>query len=257
MKKNLGNIKEHKLFVRLAAIVLFVIAICAYVGCAVFLQLAFQLSPVLATTVSNIITSVVCACIYFRFYHEKGCQTDASTDKITVQILLSIAVSFCILIIFSWIAIYFPDPTMDGRTESILAGDSVQLYIITSCLLSPVSEEFILRLFLYNMLKRRFKWTTSMVITSVVFALMHGTLSHLILASFFGIMMITLYEITGKWYISIIAHTVYNVMAVALNDFVTYAASYTLLFILCIIIAAVIITRQVVLVSLKYNSIKR
>ena len=156
-------------------------------------------------------------------------------------VLLSVGILFA----FSFIDIFISDSSMEARREYASKITDLGLYYLVSCTIVPMSEECMLRLFLYNVLNTGSHWVISMSVSSVIFALLHGTISHAILATFFGLMMCLLYHNTGKWWISIIAHVIYNVLAAFAGDFIQSLASNPVIAIAAFSVSVVIIVFEI------------
>jgi len=92
------------------------------------------------------------------------------------------------------------------------------LLVLISCILAPLTEEIMMRLFSYNLLKRGSNWIVSACVTAFVFGALHGTYEHLISGFFFGLTAVLIYEITGTIVASIIYHMFYNFLAMGITN---------------------------------------
>lgn len=235
--------KKH--FLRVCDYLILVVAVITYIGVSFLFQLCFDISPVLSSSIANVVIALTCGGLYIHFRKADIFQETKSEAKnpVVKYILFFIFISFCLLLVFSWINIYFSDPAMTQRTNSIQKSD-MALYIATSILISPIAEETMMRLFLYNFLKTRSGWVASMIVTSIVFALLHGTISHLIVGTIFAVFLVLAYENTGRWYIPIIGHIIYNIMAVFLSSAVVFLGQFTPLMIMSALILLVLLLQQ-------------
>ena len=178
----------------------------------------------------------------------KEADVKLSGKRFLIYIGEFILVAVGLLFMFSFIDIFIPDPTMASRTEylSRLTGMDLGLYCLASCTVVPLAEECMMRLFLYNILNTGSHWCISMCVSSVIFAAIHGTISHMILATLFGIMMTIVYHNTGKWWISIVGHAIYNIITSFASTIIYSAASVPVVAILFFSFAVAIIIFEVV-----------
>lgn len=225
--------------------IILILTVAMYIGVSFAVQLLFDTPPVIASTISDIVMAVLCG-IGYIFFRRKGIIQEIPPDKkdwFWKYILLFVFLAFALLTIFSWININFTDPTIVERGKSIQKSD-ITYYIITSVSIVPFAEEIMMRLFLYNFVKSRSSWLVSMIVTSIVFALLHGTISHLIIGTVFAVFMVFAYENTGKWYMSILGHTIYNLMAVFCDSAIGLFASLTPIVIMIILVVLVLMLQQ-------------
>lgn len=88
-------------------------------------------------------------------------------------------------------------------------------YVFSTCLsifAAPVVEEIVFRRFMYKTLSKD-NATIALIVSSVVFAVWHGTIHHLYAAFFGGLLLCSIYARTGKLRYSIAAHFLFNLAA--------------------------------------------
>ncbi len=184
-----------------------------YVGLSLCLQLFWNLEPIYATAISNVLCTILCGSIYIKNRLLKVPSFQKHNELTTKSIILCsiymVISTFVILLFFYWSINHIYDAGMDNRAER-LSTMTVSTYIWFSMILSPIAEEVIMRLFLYNSLKRTSHWIVSMLVSSFAFAILHNTLAHTVLALCFGIILTLVYEYTGSWWLIIIYHMLYN-----------------------------------------------
>lgn len=98
---------------------------------------------------------------------------------------------------------------------------SLQMQILTACtsiFLSPVVEEIIFRGFMYRYLSD-FNKPVALILSSLIFALTHGTLVHLYIAFIGGLILACVYEKTRRLRFAIVIHMTYNLLATVLSFF--------------------------------------
>jgi hypothetical protein len=113
------------------------------------------------------------------------------------------------------------DAGMTSRENTI--SSSVQhglaYYALLTCMLSPIAEEVIYRLCLYNLMKSSSNWIVAMTVSSLIFGASHGTLFHLIFGTIFGMFLVLIYEQTGRnIFVSMLSHMIYNFMALFMRS---------------------------------------
>lgn len=243
--KVLGNIINYSVMIAVVLI---------YVSSAGAFQLLFNATPVMSMIFADSIIAVLCGGLYFLL-KKKGVfssdKPEMTKKSVFGQLGVFLFVTVTVLMIFYWISIYFPDPTMEHRENSI-AKDSVTTYVIMSCIFAPIAEECMMRLFLYNLCKTKSDWVVSMIVTGLVFALMHGTISHIITGTIFAVFMTLSYENTGRWYFPIIGHMIYNFTAIFGAGYLGTMARVTPLVICLVLVLLVIMLQQMVPVLSKY-----
>ena len=169
-----------------------------------------------------------------------------------------LAVIFSLQTISIFLATHIPDAGMEART-GILNESSVLLQLILSVIVAPITEEFIFRLVSYNALKKGVGWVAAAVISSLLFAVCHGTITHMITATALGFMFCLVYEYTGRWWASVWCHITYNAGLVVLGlfEYDKIAAGSTVLFAICSLVILCIITIGICMVIHRHNTQER
>lgn len=85
------------------------------------------------------------------------------------------------------------------------------LYIITLSFIVPFSEEFTFRGAVYGHLNRVFGVWVSVIMSALIFGLMHGVSVHIGYALVCGAVMATCYYLTDSIFASVILHMVFNI----------------------------------------------
>lgn len=88
--------------------------------------------------------------------------------------------------------------------------------IIVTGLLAPVSEEVFFRGFIYNSLRCKFTTTISVLLTAAVFGCMHYDPIRVVPLMMGGIWLNILYVKTNSLYVSMVAHSVWNLCMTAI-----------------------------------------
>ena len=115
--------------------------------------------------------------------------------------------------LFLWISHHITDPGMAARTDAIGSMDlesNMIWYLLYAVIIAPVAEECLFRICLYRYLKKSFSWMGALVASSIMFGLIHMTISHLVTATLFGMLLCLILERTKCIWITIICHMWYN-----------------------------------------------
>lgn len=83
-------------------------------------------------------------------------------------------------------------------------------YMALALIAAPIAEEVLFRGAWYGLLRKKHGVVPACIVSSVVFALMHGTLPQFYLGLMVGVMLCAVYESTGSLWASIGFHMVYN-----------------------------------------------
>lgn len=114
----------------------------------------------------------------------------------------------------------FEDIAFEAQNEAkLMQSDSLQMLSLgISIFLSPVCEELMYRGFMYGQLSK-FNKVVAAIISSLVFALSHGTIIHLYTAFIGGLIFCYIYDKTSKLRYSIAAHMLFNLLTIGLSCF--------------------------------------
>lgn len=86
--------------------------------------------------------------------------------------------------------------------------------IFTSVILAPVIEEIFFRGFIYRVIKKHTGVISATLITGFLFGMAHGALASIVPLSIFGMFVCYIYERSGKLWVPMIAHAIFNTSAV-------------------------------------------
>ncbi|WP_019157044.1 CPBP family intramembrane glutamic endopeptidase [Robertmurraya massiliosenegalensis] len=105
------------------------------------------------------------------------------------------------------------------NTQQILSLiESFPIVVIVSSVIGPILEEIVFRKIIFGSLYKRLNFFLSAIISSVIFALAHAEIEHILLYSAMGFTFAFLYVKTKRIVVPIIAH-------VAMNTFVVLVQS--------------------------------
>lgn len=131
------------------------------------------------------------------------------------------------ILVFAWLfsqitATYFLTNYQDvgfDAYETVVSANPTA-YILLSLVFAPVAEEILMRGVIFRSLKQAMPIGLAYAISSVVFALFHGTLVHIIVGIVCGLLFAVVYEYTGDIRCNILAHMVYNALSIVLGGVV-------------------------------------
>ncbi|HEY4302437.1 MAG TPA: CPBP family intramembrane glutamic endopeptidase [Candidatus Didemnitutus sp.] len=94
-----------------------------------------------------------------------------------------------------------------SRTHSPLVMGGM---LAVACLLAPLNEELIFRRSIYRFVRDRLGWSRALVISALVFGLVHGNWFGFLPLTVFGALLALAYELTGDIRVPMIAHALFN-----------------------------------------------
>lgn len=134
-----------------------------------------------------------------------------------------------------------------NSAESLSIGMTL-LSIFMSVVIAPFAEEVIFRGFMCKQLSV-FGQTNAIILSSVIFALWHGTVVHLYTAYFGGLILACIYSKTKKLRYSIFAHMLFNGMTLLVNAIINVYWRFDML-VVCVIAATMNILLAIAIVKL-------
>ena len=138
------------------------------------------------------------------------------TNKTRIPIY-NIFMSISTIMIGLYISLHIVDPNMDTYKE-YMENLNLSALILSVLIFAPVSEELFFRGFLFKYINKiGVPIYVSMIISSIAFVLVHGTLSHTIPAFIMGMFFCIVYYYTNNILYNIICHSMYNLMTLILG----------------------------------------
>ena len=107
------------------------------------------------------------------------------------------------------------DPGMEARASAIENYDAV-LFAIFAVFIAPFLEEVLMRLFCYGVLRSSCAKSTAVLGSALLFGAIHGTMTHMVVATVLGCILAFSYEATGRWFIPVAGHYIYNTVVMFL-----------------------------------------
>jgi hypothetical protein len=101
-----------------------------------------------------------------------------------------------------------------AEASSSFYGSTLVLELISSALLTPVLEELVYRGIIFARLKRMLGFVPAMLLSALIFAIMHFNLVQFLYALLFGMVLVVFMEKTGHLYGAVLGHITANALAV-------------------------------------------
>jgi len=162
----------------------------------------------LAIALSAVVTTVLCIP-----FIQKGPSKTSEPDPI----LYGAGISLGMIMIGAYLSQVINDPNMVEYTNALQRLSPVTL-VVNLLIFAPVSEELFFRGFLYTKLQDlSIGKYLAMIISSIMFVIVHGTFVHIIPAFIMGITFCLVYEYTNNILYGIVCHSLYNLLTILLG----------------------------------------
>lgn len=158
-----------------------------------------------------VMTLLIAECL---FANVPWCQMSLVSKKISRgQMLYILALMFVVWLATQSVSVWFVD---SGFYVPHSNGESVNafMYIFLSVIAAPFVEELLMRGILFANISRDFNIIVGSVASSLIFAVLHGTVIHLITAFVCGMMFAYVYTATHSLLYSILVHVTYNALSI-------------------------------------------
>ena len=223
----------------------FIIEHHAFIGCTLYLILSLVVHLLI-----NDILHATCI-VDFMFYgwilyrRKKHPIVRDAVSRKALYFIIGTAI-LLLLTTYFWSCWYMSNmsDSLTSAYTDVLGNVNVHTYMFTISLAAPFGEEALFRYIVVNGfmhgLKRFSKpiqYSLSIILSALIFALMHGTGVHLLIGFFSGMALALLYLSTNDLRYSIIAHMCYNIGTI----FITIPNSLTLSVLLTLISAIFVI----------------
>lgn len=90
--------------------------------------------------------------------------------------------------------------------------------LLGSCLVIPLAEELLYRGVVYKRLRNLFGVSAGIVLSALIFGLVHANLVQFMYAGMLGLLLAYLFEVTGKLYVPVLGHIAANLAAVVRQE---------------------------------------
>ena len=156
-------------------------------------------------------------------------------DKSNI-IIFSISIIYSLIIISNFIISNFEDKSFRNYSTAL---SSLNFYtlILSTCFLTPIMEELLFRGVIFGRLRKcNINFPISMLISSTVFSILHGTITHFVPTFILGMFFCALYEYTGTLIYGMLAHAAYNFSTLFLSRFLVIDSILIVIFSFTLII---------------------
>lgn len=140
-----------------------------------------------------------------------------------------------------WLSGHVSSPGFE-RNQQVLASTPLWLLVITAVILTPIGEEALLRGVIYSRLRKHLPFWAAVMISSLLFALVHGNLFQIVATVPLGILLAVLVEASGRLALAVSGHVVFNLSALIVPAAVIKPAAN-----IAVVLALVVITALLLL----------
>jgi len=147
---------------------------------------------------------IVLGLIFIPILSKEYKKFSIKSKKISYKPILLLG--FTLPIIYNTIIYYLIPNNMFNKTNIIIS-------LICSGFIGPIIEELLFRGIIYNELKKKYKIMTSILITSIVFALIHGNIITIFYTFGLSFLLIYVYEKDKNILSPIILHVICNTIS--------------------------------------------
>ena len=168
----------------------------------------------LITAITFIVFGIVFL-ILIKPYKKNEINTDINIKTIILIILSGISIS-----IFYNTLVYFINSVIHITDDYIISDIPLFTLILTTGIMGPILEELLFRGIVYNRLKIYLSHKKSVIITSILFSIMHlPNIINVIYTFFLSFILIYLYDKYKSLKISILFHIIINITVIFLVHF--------------------------------------
>ena len=112
--------------------------------------------------------------------------------------------------LFPW---FNANESQDVGFQYLAAGPDRLIAVISLVFVAPLAEEIIMRGWLYGKMRSRTKWWIAMILTSIVFAFLHGQWNVAVTVFALSLILCSMREITGTIWSGVLLHMLSNGIA--------------------------------------------
>ena len=212
----------------------------------------------LTTGISSIFIILVFAMIYINKIKIQNTYTKSNATIMTYIICAIGAMGWCLIgsILTSISGISQNDETFQILNETVFKADNM-IMILSSGILAPISEELVFRGCIFNIIKRTHKEMIAMIVSAIIFGIIHMNITQGIYAAMLGIILAYAYIVTKTILIPIIMHMSANLISVFIT--ILYASdisavSLTLIILIMLIVGITMAIYMIIYLSKLHNN---
>lgn len=174
-----------------------------------------QQQPLMMTTVLDCLCAIIFGLYYWRFGYSPNIEQpyEKSFNTFSMGAGITIVLWLFVSLIAGWMYRVIGDVSFD--TYTVIESSSVLWSLVLGVVVAPIMEELLFRGILYGNLRKmsRIPSMVALLISSVVFALFHGTIVHIPTGIIMGIWFALVYEATKSLWVGMLVHGFYNLLA--------------------------------------------
>lgn len=169
--------------------------------------------------ISTLIFNIILISIYIIYNKKKG--NEIKFTKLDNKNIILMGSIFLILILLSnnisaYILMNVKDNAFNSYANTLTNSNTI-LVIISALIISPIAEEIFFRGIIFKYLKKDFSFIFATIISVSCFALMHGTIIHIVPAVIMGTLFCEIYEYTKDIKYNIFFHMLYNILIMSIG----------------------------------------
>lgn len=184
--------------------------------------LSLEINIILATAVASAITSIVLFPIYLRNAKERHYYINKFELR-NIKYIFGIGISLCLFFNLLLILLNIIQNDLDAArvSESIMELNPIFAFL-SVIIVVPFCEELIFRALIFKNLEYRYNYYVGAIVSSILFALMHGNISQGIYAFFIGFMLCYTYNRFGGFKYTYLLHLIMNFSSLFFMGFFVY-----------------------------------
>jgi len=168
--------------------------------------------------VANVVSVALILAAVLGFYREKLASLGFTSKKVPKALLYGV-LGFVVAFVVTT-AVGYPiqqrfgtDPTQEALSQATEAPGLFPLVIVSGVIIAPISEEIVFRGYLYKAFRDHFKPSHAIVLSAVIFSVLHLELLATVQLFIVGILLAYVYEKTGNLMAPITLHVLNNAVA--------------------------------------------
>lgn len=217
-----------------------VIPILIYIGITFFVAFIFRivfdidLNPVLTTSIAGVLSLIILIPLYISAKKNRNDIVYKINYK-NILYLIPIGLSLAIFsnVILELTNILNNDEAAKYVTKSIMSLNPI-LIIFTTILIAPIVEELVFRAFIFKTISKMSNKYVGMIISSLMFGIMHGNVSQGLYAFFVGLVLSFIYDKLNNISYAIFLHSTMNFSSIFIVNYMFSLSLHEKFFVLTI-----------------------
>lgn len=176
------------------------------------------ISPMALQILTALLSSPSIVCPYFSDRRGQSRQSREMRKKKLLRLLLVCAAAVCLSVSLNNLILMTDLKEQSETYQKVNASffsSTVWVELFGTSVVTPILEEMLYRGLVYNRLKRSGRTGMAIVISGLIFGLIHFNLVQFLYAGLIGIFLAVVYETEGTLLVPVLAHAAANAVAVA------------------------------------------